>query len=257
VTTVGVAPERSAAFGRGDRLVGLIRGQAAEAEPYLAVRHVLEEARTAGVSVVAVSSPLRGDGKTTTAINVAGVLAHGGGRVLLVDADLRDPAVARHLLDASAGPGLVDAIMDPSATLSDVAVSLPGLGFDVLPAGRSAPAPYDMVRSPRFAALLDEARGRYASVVVDTPPLIRVPDGRVIERSVDGVLVVVAANRTPRRLVVEGVRLVDPAKLLGIVFNADTERPADDTGSPWSTPGRSLLDRLLDTLQHRRPPRLR
>jgi capsular exopolysaccharide synthesis family protein len=251
-----VATERSRPPALDERLVSLLPSRAAEVEPYLTVRHVLEEAqRRAGVSVVAVSSPLAGDGKTTTAINVAGVLGHGGERVLLVDADLRNPGLARHLLPSNEAPGLVDAILDASLSLPDVVVSLPHLAFDVLPAGRSTAAPYDVVHSPRFGALLQEARGRYGSIIVDTPPLIPVPDGRIIERSVDGVLVVVAANRTPRKLVAEGLRLIDPAKLIGIVFNGDTERPrgydlrvgapGSDPAGAWSGP----LDRLLDTLQ--------
>ena len=228
------------------RLVG------AEVEPYLSIRHVLEDARRAGVSIVAVSSPLAGDGKTTTAINVAGVLGHGGGRILLIDADLRNPGVADRLLPSNDAPGLVDAIMDPSLTLADVVVSLPHLAFDVLPAGRFTATPYDVVRSPRFGALLEEARGRYGSIILDTPLLMHVPDGRIIERSVDGVLLVVAANRTPRKLVAEGLRLIDPAKLIGIVFNGDTESRDPRVGALGSRPGGAWsgsLDRLLDTLR--------
>ena len=251
-----MTPERPRTPGLDDRLVSLLPSRAAEGEPYLTVRHVLEEAqRLSGVSVVAVSSPLAGDGKTTTAINVAGVLGHSGGRVLLIDADLRNPGLARHLLSPNEAPGLVDAIMDPSLTLPDVVVSLPHLAFDVLPAGRSTRTPYDLVRSPRFGALLDDARSRYGFIILDTPPLIRVPDGHIIERSVDGVLVVVAANRTPRKLVAEGLRLIDPAKLIGVVFNGDTERHKGydlRVGVPGSGPGGAWagsLDRLLDTLQ--------
>jgi Mrp family chromosome partitioning ATPase len=153
----------------------------------------------------------------------------------------------------------VDAIADPSLALSDVVMSLPHLPFDLLPAGRATATPYDAVRAPRFGALLDEARGRYASVILDTPPLVQTPDGRVIERAVDGVLLVVAANRTPRKLVAAALRLVDPAKLVGIVFNGDTEHRASyDTryGMPASGHGRAwpgALDRLLDAL--RRWPR--
>jgi polysaccharide biosynthesis transport protein len=231
-----------------DRLVSLHPSRAAEAEPYLTIRHVLEDAQQrAGVSIVAVSSPLTGDGKTTTAINVAGVLAHGGDRVLLIDTDLRNPGLARHLLTAGEAPGLVDAIMDPARSWRDTVVSLPHLGFDVLAAGRATLSPYDVMRSPRFAALLGEARDRYRSIVLDTPPLIRVTDGRIIVRSVDGVLLVVAANRTPRKLVAEALRLIDPPKLLGVVFNGDTGRsPGYDyrVGEPGSG-----LDRLLDRLQ--------
>jgi len=251
-----VAPQRPRAQELDDRLVSLLPARAAEVEPYLTVRHVLEEAqRLSGVSVVAVSSSMDGDGKTTTAINVAGVLGQGGDRVLLVDTDLRNPGLARGLLPQHEAPGLVDAIMDPSLTLADVIVSLPHFAFDVLPAGRSTATPYDVVRSPRFGALLEEARGRYTSVILDSPPLIRVPEGRIIEQSVDGVLLVVAANRTPRKLVIEGLRMIEPAKLIGIVFNGDTERhrgydlrvgaPGSGLERAWPRP----LDRLLDTLQ--------
>ena len=257
MSPIGVVRQRSRDPVLDDRLVSLLPSRAPEVEPYLGIRHVLEEAhRVGGVSVVAVSSPLAGDGKTTTAINVAGVLAHGGDRILLIDADLRNPGLARHLLPPNEAPGLVDAIMEPSMTLKDVVVSLPHLPFEVLPAGRSTARPYDVLRSPRFGALLEEARGRYSAIILDTPPLIRVPDGRIVARSVDGVLMVIAANRTPRKLVTESLRLIDSAKLIGIVFNGDTERRlgydldagASGLGLGGTWPG--LLDRLLDTLRH-------
>jgi capsular exopolysaccharide synthesis family protein len=249
VNPPGVAPPPRAP-GLDERLVGLRPSGPAELEPYVTVRHVLEEAqRRAGVSVVAVTSALPGDGRTTTAINVAGVLGRGGDRVLLIDADLRDPAVARHLLPGSQAPGLVDAVVDGTLTVHDVVVSPPHLPFDVLPAGRSAAAPYDVVRAARFAALLDQARGRYAFVVLDTPPLVGVPDGRIVQAAVDGVLLVVAANRTPRKRVADALRLIDPARLIGVVFNGDTgrRRGADPRGR---APG--PLDRMLDTLRRRR-----
>ena len=242
-----------------ERLVSLLPARAAEAEPYLTLRHVLEEARRLhGTSVVAVSSPQAGDGKTTTAINVAGALGQGDRRSLLIDADLRNPTLASHLHAPPGAPGLVDAITSPSLALADVVVSLPRLPFDLLPAGRATTTPYDVVRAPRFAALLDEARARYASVILDTSPVVDVPDGRVVERAVDGVLLVVAANRTPRKLVTAALRLVDPAKLLGVVFNGDTEHraayarrngsPRARRGSVWASP----LDRLVDALQRSR-----
>jgi len=58
-------------------------------------------------------------------------------------------------------------------------------------------------------------------VIVDTPPLVALPDSRLIAKSVDGFLLVVAAHKTPRHLVAEALTLLDPSKLLGIVFNAD------------------------------------
>src|SRR2546428_662774 len=99
------------------------------------------------------------------------------------------------------------------------------------PEGRPRPEdPYEVVRSPRLAEVIGEARQRYDSVVVDTPPLVPVSDNRVLARCVDAFLVVVAAHSTPRRLVEEGLRLVDPAKLLGIVFNQDARMSSEYRG---------------------------
>jgi Mrp family chromosome partitioning ATPase len=71
------------------------------------------------------------------------------------------------------------------------------------------------------AELLAEARQKYDYVIVDTAPLVSVPDSRVLEKWVDGFVIVVAANRTPRRLVEEALSLVAPTKTVGMIFNAD------------------------------------
>jgi Mrp family chromosome partitioning ATPase len=72
--------------------------------------------------------------------------------------------------------------------------------------------------------LLAEARRRFDWVVVDTPPLVAVPDTRLIGRWVDGFLVIIGAHRTPRKLVADALDLLDPAKIVGVVFNGD-DRP--------------------------------
>ena len=201
-----------------------------EAEQYRGLRHLIEAHKAAdGATVVAVSSPAVGDGKTVTAINLAGALAQrADARVLLVDADLRRPSVARELgLRTARGgppPGLVDAIVEPRLTLDAVRCACPEFNLDVVPAGGVPETPYELLQSPRFAALLGEARRRYDVVVLDTPPLVAVPDGRVLEKLADVILLVVSAHRTPRRLVEEALSLTDPAKALGIVFNRD-DRP--------------------------------
>ncbi len=84
--------------------------------------------------------------------------------------------------------------------------------------------PYELLQSPRLGELLEEARRSYDYVVIDTPPLVSIPDCRAIARCVDGFLVIVAAHRTPRKLVEEALTVVDPAKVIGIVFNCD-DRP--------------------------------
>src|SRR6266702_6741187 len=98
-----------------EHLVSLLAPASFAAEQYRALRHLVEQFhKSAELTVLAVTSPTVGDGKTTTAINLAGALAQApDARVLLVDADLRGPAVATHLgLDEPAGPGFVGAILD-------------------------------------------------------------------------------------------------------------------------------------------------
>ena len=80
---------------------------------------------------------------------------------------------------------------------------------------------HHILRSPRLEQLLAEARQRYDFIVLDTPPLLPVFDSALLRELVDGVLIVVAANQTPRKLLGEALNLLDPAKVLGIVFNRD------------------------------------
>jgi capsular exopolysaccharide synthesis family protein len=179
--------------------------------------------RSAELSVVGVSSADAADGKTTTAINLAGALAQApDARVLLIDADLRGANLAGYLgLDDQEVPGFVDAILDTNLTLEAVTQKRPHLNLSIVSAGRRSSAPYEVLKSPRVAELLVEARKKYDYVIVDTPPLVSVPDGRVIGKWVDGLLIVVAAHRTPRKLLEEALNITEPAKLIGLVFNGD------------------------------------
>jgi capsular exopolysaccharide synthesis family protein len=197
------------------------------AEQYQGLRLSVERiARTRDMRTLAVSSPAAGDGKTVTAINLAGALARGSDeRVLLVDADLRRPSVAPLLgLDPGA-PGLGDVLVQGRLDIGTVIRPLDAINLDVLPAGAPHCADVsDTLRSPRLEALLQEVRRRYGCIVVDTPPLLPVFDSALVAKLVDGVLLVVAANQTPRKLLGESLNMLDPDKVLGIVFNRD-ERP--------------------------------
>jgi capsular exopolysaccharide synthesis family protein len=208
-------------------MVSLVSPASFEAEQYRTLRHMIEQLKTRdGVSVIACSSPIGGDGKTTTAINLAGALAQAKDtNVLLVDADLRRPSVAHEFtLGHDQGRGLVGAVLDPDLALSDVVRQRPPYALSILPAGSAAPNPYELLNSTRFVALLDEARRQYDYVVLDTPPLVSIPDCRAIAPCVDGFLVIVSAHRTPRKLVEEALTGIDPTKLIGLVFNRD-DRP--------------------------------
>jgi protein-tyrosine kinase len=209
-----------------DHLVSLISPAAFEAEQYRSLRHVVEQMhKTANAKVMAISSPAVGDGKTTTAINLAGALAQSlEAKVLLVDADVRRPSIGALLRHVEAKPGLVDAILNPACTLEQVLVVRPQFNLSFIHSGPSLPrSPYELLKSARLGELLEEARERFDYVILDTPPLAAVQDCRLIARWVDGFIVVVAALRTPRRLVEEALALIEPAKIFGLVFNGDRD----------------------------------
>jgi protein-tyrosine kinase len=208
-------------------LVSLLAPSSFEAEQYRVLRHTVEQRRKeAGLGVLAVTSATVGDGKTTTAINLAGALAQAGEvRVLLVDVDLRRGSLSDHLgLGLAPGPGLAEAIRTPGLSLAEVTRRCPSFNMAIVPAGACSATPYEALKSQRLAELIAEGRQSHDYVVLDTPPLVRVADCRVIEKWVDGFLMVVAAHKTPRKLVQEALDVIDPAKLLGIVFNRDDRR---------------------------------
>jgi polysaccharide biosynthesis transport protein len=208
-----------------DHLACLLSPQSFEADQYRVLRQFLSEARVGRpLKVVAVTSPAAGDGKTTTAINLAATLAQTPGcRVLLVDTDLRRPAVGGNLGLGGPGPGLAEAAVDERLELSDVVRSTPHDLF-VLPSGAPPPNPYQALESARVGQLLDQAREAYDYVVLDTPPVLFVPDCKLMSQWIDGFLVVVAAHRTPRKLLGAALSALEESKVLGIVFNGD-ERP--------------------------------
>jgi capsular exopolysaccharide synthesis family protein len=225
-------PPADSADGVDDHLVSLVAPAAFEAEQYRALRYTVEQFhKMRDLRIVAVSSPGVGDGKTTTAINLAGALAQAReARVLLVDADLRRPSVANLLaLGGSEGPGLVNAILDPTVTLERIARPRPPFNISVIPAGQAPPSPYELLKSPRLGELLEEARQQYDYIVVDAPPLCPVQDCRVIAHWVDGFLLVVAAHHTPRRLVEEAFNVVERGMALPMAMSR----------AAWAAPSRA------------------
>lgn len=217
-----IAPAMESTDRMGRQLVSLLASESFEANQYRVLRQRLEETSGNGAhGVIAVTSPGAGEGKTTTAINLAGILARSErARVLLVDADLRLPDVAAQLgIPDAKLPGLADAILDPRVSLESVVRRFPTFNLSILTAGAHPSSPAEVLRSPRLGKLLEQARQSYDHVVVDTPPMLPVPDCRVIARWIDRFVLVVSAHRTPRRFLEETLNAMEPEKLAGIVFN--------------------------------------
>jgi len=209
-------------------LVSLLAPGSFEAEQYRMLRHVIERKhKESNLSLVGVTSPEEGEGKTTTAINLAGSLAQDlGCRVLLVDADLRRPSVAERLGLPRGNPGLVEAIMDPGIALVDVVAVDRQYNLTVLPSGHGPSAPYEILKSPALGEFLQQLRQVFDYIVIDTAPIMPCPDPRAVEPWLDAFLLVVSAHKTPKSAVESSLSLMDRSKLLGIVFNNDDNATA-------------------------------
>ena len=172
-----------------------------------------------GGEVVVVTSALGGEGRTTTALDLARSVAEAGERVLLVEADLRRPTLGA-ALHLEAGPGLSDVL---AGHVEVAAAVRPGDvdGLSVLPAGTVPPNPAELLGSPRMADVVAALRLGYEKVLLDTPPLLPVTDAAVCSALADGVLLVVRWGRTSRDEVAEAARMLEQvhASVLGSVLN--------------------------------------
>jgi Mrp family chromosome partitioning ATPase len=121
----------------------------------------------------------------------------------------------------------VDAIVDPRLQLADVARTVRPFNFAVVLGGQSAKAPYELLKAPRLGTLLEEARKSYDYVILDAPPLLPMPDCQMIGGFVDKLVVVVACDKTPRRLLGEALNVLAPDKVFGLVFNRNDQLLSD------------------------------
>lgn len=178
-----------------------------------------------GPRVICVSSTLPREGKTLTAVNLALALAARDGNVLLMDGDLRRPAL-HSVLKVKRAPGLADILTGkakPSETIQRVA----GTSLSVMSSGGHVPSPADLLTTGVLKGLIDGLRGYYTWVVVDTAPIGAVPDALVFAPLTDGLLVVVGSEMVHRNAVGHTLERVATtgARVLGVVLNhADVER---------------------------------
>lgn len=154
--------------------------------------------------VVLVASAVPGEGKTTHAVALTQNLAGLGKRVLLIEGDIRRRTLEQYV----PGPSELGimSVLAGDLLLSDAVQHVPGLGADVLFGERTRSSAADLFASRRFEILMRDARAAYDMIVIDSPPVLVVPDARVIARQADAVLFTVGWNKTTRRQVAEGLR---------------------------------------------------
>ena len=169
------------------------------AEAFRSMRNTLTISSGKPFQVVALVSSLPGEGKTTTALSLARMMAMSGDRTLIIDADPRGAGLLR-LLPTEPEVGLVEVLDDGVAWQTAIQPDVVE-GLDILPVSSSEFVQSDVFSKDRLEALLTELRGRYDRIVFDTPPLLGVADSRVIASVADAVLLVVRWDKTPRNAI--------------------------------------------------------
>ncbi len=166
-----------------------------------------------------VTSSVPGEGKSTVAINLA--LAHAQTkRVLLIDADMRRPSIAKVLGLDNTHPGLSMMVLGIEK-LEDCVYNIEGSTLDILTAGSIPPNPLELLLSERFQELLAGMGEKYDTIIIDSPPVQLVSDAVVLASMATGVVFVLRADSTPFQLAKRGIRTLQRggANVYGIVLN--------------------------------------
>jgi capsular exopolysaccharide family len=165
-----------------------------------------------------VTSAVPGEGKSTVSLSLARAMADAGSPVILIDADLRRPTVAKKLkLDAKVG---LTQVLAGQVEIANAVHQLGDSNLFVLPAGRIPPNPSELLGSDKMRQLINELSEEFI-VVVDVPPLLPVTDASLLSHSVDGVILVGSIGRSHREQMTEAANILKKvnANLLGMVLN--------------------------------------
>ncbi|KQA18142.1 exopolysaccharide regulatory tyrosine autokinase VpsO [Vibrio metoecus] len=169
--------------------------------------------------IVMLTSCLPGEGKTTSSINLALSLAQME-KTLLIDCDLRKPAIAHRFAISGSQPGVTN-LLTGTQSFEDCVYHDEQSGLDVLTAGVYSSNPLELLSSTKFSDLLANLRGQYQRIVVDTPPCLAVSDSFMLAQHVDSVILVIDANHTRTQVVREvvGKLTQQGSRIDGVVLN--------------------------------------
>jgi capsular exopolysaccharide synthesis family protein len=204
------------------------------AEAYRKLRaSIRHEHREAPVRIFSITSPVQGDGKSITALNLGVTMARAGERVLIIDGDLRRPSM-HELVGRDRSPGLHE-ILQGQIDWRDAVGPGPAEGLFVITAGASGEFGHDLLESDAMVRLLEEVRAAYDTVMVDVPPVLAVSDAMAFFHRLDGVFLLVRAGRYSVDVAAEAIELIERSggRMRGVILNAFDARLAARRGAAY------------------------
>jgi succinoglycan biosynthesis transport protein ExoP len=180
--------------------------------------------------IIMVTSPNPSEGKTTVSVNLAATLALNHSKVLIIDADMRKPAVHKAFHKPNQ-PGLSN-LLTGNATLEEVVLPTPIPDFFFIPAGSVPPNPVQILSSDGFRELINRVRAEYSFIIIDTPPTIGFADARIISSLVNAVVLVMSQGKTSKKAAYLAAQMLFSvnAKILGGVLNMSDDNSLKHEG---------------------------
>ncbi|MBE6582932.1 MAG: CpsD/CapB family tyrosine-protein kinase [Ruminococcaceae bacterium] len=176
--------------------------------------------------IIGVTSSIRGEGKSTTAVNLSYVLAHKGHKVLLVDGDLRIPSIAKKM-GVKSTPGLTDLLIGSSADIASWKSEI-HKNWYILPSGEIPPNPSELLGSKRMENVLNVLSEHFDYIIVDLPPVNIVSDAMAISSYITGMIIVIREGYTSKKDLDRCMRQIklSDVNVLGCVMNESEEGSA-------------------------------
>ena len=206
-------------------------GEANLSEEYRTLRARIQSLRrTRELRSIVITSTRPGEGKTTTAANLAlGFGLEREGNTCLVDADLRTPRM--HQAFRTTGPYGLAEVLEGDAKLEEALVAVPDTRLMVLPVRALPTAPSELLASRAMLALVAELHTRFDTVIFDAPPVLGLPDTVTLVDLCDAALFVVGAGAVPRDEIESALERLDASKVVGIVLNRCDSSEVPYTGA--------------------------
>jgi capsular exopolysaccharide synthesis family protein len=206
-------------FGAGPEAYVVAKPMSAFAEAFRSIRSGITFGGTVSPKVICMTSALPAEGKSVTTLSFARILGLASYKVVVVDCDLRRSSLA-NLTGARVDNGLVEVVTGKSS-LTKALIPDETPNVSLLPLSGVSFSPEDLLGSPAFTALIEELRGRFDYVLLDTPPVLAVADARAVALMSDTVVFLCRWSKTPRVAAAAALRLLeqDGAPISGVVLN--------------------------------------